>query len=352
MKFFAKMAISQEWRIDLYEVLAERLDNGITLKDSVLKIYERSHSRKPKSARTQLLKAMIDRLESGALMSDALAPYVPEAERMLIAAGETSGTLAHDLGLVVNLIKTNAQLRSKITKGITSPVAMIALVYVFLIWMGVTLIPQFEKTSNPAHWHGLAAQMRDMAAFSTSYWSVLLPIICVAIAFVIYLRLPYETGKFRTFLDNIPPWSFYKLAQGGGWLMAFASLVSAGMTHETALMKMSENAKPWLRVRLDATIRRMGEGSNVGKALREAGYGFPSEDVIDSLDDYAELNNFEKALMNTANKWIEKGLKSMDQMMVILNLLLGFLLIGSNVWLIYGVNAVTAVVTKGAHVPG
>ena len=352
MNYFQKKAISKEWRIDLYEVLAERLENGMSLTDSLQKIYERAYGRKPKAATTQLLKAMIDSLESGDYMADALAPYVSESERMLIAAGETSGTLANDLGLVVKLIETTTELSSKIKKGISYPIGMIALVYVFLIWMGITLIPNFEKTSNPAHWTGLAAQMRDMAAFSTSSWSIIVPMIIAGICLWFYVRMPYQTGKLRAFMDNIPPWSFYKLSQGGGWLMAFASLVSAGMTHETALKQMSEHAKPWLKIRLEATIRRMGEGSNVGKALREAGYSFPSIKVIDALEDYSELSNFESALMKTADKWMKNGLKAMDQMMVILNILLAFLLVGSNVWLIYGVNAVTTVVTKGAHVPG
>lgn len=350
MDFFAKLAINKEWRIDLYEVLAERLDNGITLKESLQKLYERSRERKPKSSQTMLLKSMIDKLESGDLMSDALAAYVPEAERMLIAAGETSGTLVKDLGLVIELIKVNSLLRSKIAKGVTSPLLMIGLVYAFFIWMGVSLIPKFEKTSNPANWHGLAAQMRAVASFSTSYWSVLFPVILAAIALVIYLRLPYGTGKLRIMLDKIPPWSFYKLLQGGGWLMSFASLVSAGMTHETALTMISDNAKPWLRVRLETTIRQMGEGGNVGGALRAAGYGFPSEDVIDALDDYSELNNFEHALMNTANKWIAKGLKSMDQMMVLVQSALAIVLIGSNLWLVYGINAVTSAVSHVAHI--
>ena len=69
---------------------------------------------------------------------------------------------------------------------------------------------------------------------------------------VLPFTFPYWTGRLRAMLDKMPPWSFYRLLQGGSWLMSFSSMMVAGMQAAEALRKMMPVANPYLRERLRA----------------------------------------------------------------------------------------------------
>ncbi|EQD78485.1 type II secretion system protein, partial [mine drainage metagenome] len=143
--------------------------------------------------------------------------------------------------------------------------------------------------------------------------------------------------------------SLYRLLQGGGWIMAFASLVQSGYTHESAIRSLAEHAKPWLRARLEGILILMGGGLNVGSAMRGTGYGFPDEGVIDALEDYAGLNNFDRALMRVAERWIASGLASVDRIMIVLQTVFAVAIFAVFTWLMLAINGIQNAVGMSLH---
>jgi type II secretory pathway component PulF len=139
---------------------------------------------------------------------------------------------------------------------------------------------------------------------------------------------------------------------GSGFLMAFSALQAAGITVEKSLSRLSEMADPWLRERLSGALLGIRSGLNCGEALRNAGYGFPSQEVIDDLCVYAEYRGFAEALKLMADEWMEEGIEQISQQMKILNgfsiaamaLVIGWLVTG-----FFGIQHEIAAMTQAAH---
>jgi type II secretory pathway component PulF len=101
--------------------------------------------------------------------------------------------------------------------------------------------------------------------------------------------------------------------------MAFSALQSAGVTVEKSLLRLSGMSQPWLRERLDGALLGVRSGLNCGEALRNAGYVFPSREVIDDLCVYAEHKGFSEALKLLAAEWMEEGVETIALRMKVLN---------------------------------
>lgn len=151
------------------------------------------------------------------------------------------------------------------------------------------------------------------------HWLALIVLVLVAALAILFGSLPYWRGNARVLADRYAPFSVYRLIAGSGFLMAFAALQHAGITVEKSLARLSEHAQPWLRERLDGALLGVKSGLNCGEALRVAGYGFPSPDVVDDLCVYAEYKGFAEALRILADEWMEDGVVSVTRQMHVLN---------------------------------
>lgn len=346
----ARLACGRKWRREFYELLADRVENGIVLREAFVRIITRMAESSPKGIRIRALEAALERFDGGMRLGDALVDIIPDNERMLILSGENSGRIVENLRLAATASDTVALIRSKILKGLSMPVAMLAMVYGFLYWMGAYFEPQIASSIPARSWKGSAAQLRALATFCTTPWVVIVPAACVLLILLVVLRMPYGgSGRVRIALDRIPPWSLYRLLQGGGWIMAFASLVQSGYTHELAIRSLARNARPWLRARLDGILLLMGGGLNVGTAMRETRFGFPDMKVIDALEDYAGLTHFDRALMRVAERWIKSGLESVDRIMILLQTLFAVLIFAIFTWLMLAVNGIQNSIGPGLH---
>ena len=134
--------------------------------------------------------------------------------------------------------------------------------------------------------------------------------------------------------------------------MAFSALQFAGITVEKSLMRLSDMADPWLRERLDGALLGVKSGLNCGEALRNAGYGFPSDDVVDDLCVYAEYKGFADALKILADEWMDEGVETVALQMKVLN---GFAIVSMAIvigWLIagfFGIQQEIAAMTRAVH---
>jgi len=161
--------------------------------------------------------------------------------------------------------------------------------------------------------------------------------------------MPLWRGDARVLADRFAPYSIYRLVVGSGFLMAFAALQSAGVTVEKSLLRLSGMSQPWLRERLDGALLGVRSGLNCGEALRNAGYAFPSREVIDDLCVYAEYKGFSEALKLLAAEWMEEGVESIAMRMKVLN---GFAIITLALviaWLVTGFFGIQQEIATMAH---
>jgi type II secretory pathway component PulF len=352
-RYWARTQFGATVRLRLYRKIAKMLSNGLPLLKILEELRDRaSHQgRKPNEPLAIVLDDCRRTVQNGRLLSEALEWWIPKTEQMIIMAGEQAGRLETTLIAVIDVVTAGKRIKGVIIGGIIYPVAVFALIIVYVYLFGTRVIPKFAQMTDPANWHGAAKSLYIMSVVVQN-WMLYVVLALAALAVTIMVSMPLWRGNVRTFFDRFAPYSIYRLVVGSGFLMAFSALQHAGITVEKSLVRLSDMASPWLRERLDGALLGVKSGLNCGEALRNAGYGFPSPEVIDDLCVYAEYKGFAEALKLLADEWMEDGIEQVTIQMKVLN---GFAIITLAIiigWLVtgfFGIQHEIAALTRVSH---
>ena len=201
--------------------------------------------------------------------------------------------------------------------------------------IGVYMVPPMIDAAPNVVWRGLAKDLVDLSGWIKDNWLIAfssLPVIMLTI----YFTISIWTGRIRAAFDAIPPWSLYKSFVGISWLLAMAALVKGGTPVSTAMRALRRDATRYLRERIDKTLVFINNGDNLGQALAKTKLNFPDKELIDDLKIYSELDNFEEALDNLANEWLEESVYSIEEKAGLLNMV-ALLSIGAVIaWAVMG----------------
>lgn len=351
-RWWAKTQFNDAVRMRLYRKIAKMLANGLPL----LKILEELHGRasdygnKPQEPLAIVLEDCRRMVQNGGSLSEGLDWWAPKSEQMIMFAGEQSGRLEHALMAVIEVVQASRKIKSVIIGGLAYPLSILFLVVVYIYLFGTRVIPQFTRIMDPTHWKGAAKSLYIMSGIVQD-WMVYIVLALVLLIVATIASMPRWRGSLRVFLDSYAPFSIYRLVVGSGFLMAFSALQSAGVTVEKSLLRLSNMADPWLRERLDGALLGVRSGLNCGEALRNAGYGFPSKEVVDDLCVYAEYRGFAEALKMLADEWMEEGIEQISMQMKLLNgfsIALLAIVIGWLVTGFFGIQQEIAAMTRAA----
>jgi type II secretory pathway component PulF len=336
-RYWARTQFTAMARLRLYRQIAKMLASGLPLLRILEELRRRAsdNGRRPDEPLAIVLDDCRRMVQNGHLLSDGLAWWVPRTEQMIINAGEQSGRLEATLLAVVEVVHASRRIRTVIVSGIAYPLAVLGLALGYVWLFGSRVIPQFTQMMDPARWHGPARSLYLMSLWVQDW---MLPAVLGVIALVVamFVSMPRWRGNARVFADRFAPYSIYRLVAGGGFLMAFSALQAAGVTVEKSLLRLSAMAQPWLRERLDGALLGVRSGLNCGEALKNAGYVFPSKEVIDDLCVYAEHKGFSDALRLLAAEWMEEGVESIALRMKVVN---GFAIVALAIviaWIVTG----------------
>jgi type II secretory pathway component PulF len=319
-RWWARAQLGEGARLRLYRKIATMLVNGLPL----LKVLEDMQlrasdgGRKPKEAMALVLDDWRRAVQNGQRLSDGMAGWVPSAEQMILSAGEQSGRIEQALLAVINVVQSSQRIRRAVIGGLAYPLAIAVMIVAYVYIFGAHVIPEFARMVDPTQWHGAARSLYLMSNFVRA-WMPLLVLAMVGLVVAILLSLPRWCGNKRVLADRMAPYSIYRLINGSSFLVAFAALQASGLTVEKALLRLSGDASPWLRERLDGALMGVKSGLNCGEALRNAGYGFPSQEIVEDLCIYAEYRGFSDALKLLADEWLETGVDRVTAQMKVLN---------------------------------
>lgn len=336
-RWWAKGQFTERARLSMYRKISKMLSNGLPLLKILDELGDRAseNGRKPNEPMAIILDDCRRMVQNGRLLSEGLEWWIPRNEQMIIMAGEQSGRLESTLSAVIDVVLAGKKIKSVIYAGVAYPIAIFTLIIVYIYVFGTRVIPQFTRLVDPIHWKGAAKSLYIMSLVVQNYMLYVV-VALVAIVVAVLVSMPIWRGNARVFFDRFAPYSVYRLIIGSGFLMSFSALQFAGITVEKALIRLSSLADPWLRERLDGALLGIRSGLNCGEALRSAGYGFPSKEVVDDLCVYAEYKGFAEALKILADEWMEDGVETIATQMKIFN---GFSIIALAVvigWLVTG----------------
>ncbi len=337
-EYYAKMIIkmANKTRLKIYRKIASLMKNRFSLMDALDMLHDSASNggKNPGEPLAIAIAAWGRALNNGQTFSDALKGWAPDRERLMLSVGDVS-----DLeGALLNLIKVTEG-STKMVRPIVGAIAypfFLAMMSVLIIYaIGVYMVPPMLDAAPNVVWHGMAKDLIDLSSWIQKHWLGAFAFLPVTMA-IIYFTIGRWTGKIRAAFDAIPPWSLYRVFTGISWLLALSALVKGGTPVSTALRALRKDSTKYLKERIDKTLVFINNGDNLGQALAKTGLNFPDKEIISDLKIYSELDNFEEALDNLANEWLEESVFIIEEKASILNMIAILIVAGVIAWAVMG----------------
>lgn len=326
--------ITEDQRANFYYELSALLEHGISPRVAMESLYAQASKRgKVNNNYTRFLSEVLLVMKNGGKMNEALNKWVPLADRMTIAAGESSGDLASPLlGLSQN-IELTKEMKSVLRGAIIGPVWQLLTMLGFLYIIGTIVIPKMTALVPAEYWtNPLSNSLIVVTGFVESY---LLAIVVFLFVILMWIGWSFEnlTSKIRIKLDKMPPWSIYRMYIGSRVLKAIGMLISAGVPPQKALVMVSQNSSPWLAQRINAASFNMRNGMNMGEAFQAAGHNFPDTAIINNLVIFSSLSKMHNHVDTVADIWLKNGIKTIRQNAEYLAVALKLMMVIMVMWL-------------------
>lgn len=336
---YAKLVFrfSTEKRMGVARKLASLLRNDFTLMDALgrLEMIESKGGTKPDEPFAITMREWQKGLERGMSFSEVTKGWVPPEETLLVTSGNLSN-LVLALENVSRVVEGTQKIKRAMISALAYPLFLLVLTFGIIIMVGLYLVPPLaDVAGNDMIWRGSAASLIWLSDFSIKYWYVFVIVLLGAFG-IIWLSMANWTGKLRAKFDKLPPWNIYKIQISVGWLMSLAAMVRAGITLPNAMRMLADGANKYLKNILEATLRFIANGDNLGVALNNTNRNFPNEEIIGDLAIYADMNGFDETLSNIANDYLEESVRKMETISNTLNGI-GILLVSVIIaWVVLG----------------
>ena len=347
-EYYAKMIclFSNKARLKLYKKIASLMKNRFSLMSALDMLHDSASDggKSPGEPMAIAIACWARALNNGLTFSDALKGWAPDRERLMLSVGDVS-----DLeGALLNLIRVTEG-SSKMIRPIIGAIAYPAFLFmmsVLIIYaIGIYMVPPMLDAAPGTRWTGMARDLVDLSAWIKDNWLLAFSILPV-IMIIIYSTISIWTGRLRAIVDNIPPYSLYKIFVGISWLLALSALVKGGTPVSTAMRALRRDASRYLKERIDKTLVFINNGDNLGVALKKTKLNFPDKEIIADLKIYSELDNFEEALESLANEWLDESVYLIEQKADILNMVAILSVAGVIAWAVMGTFAMQDQITN------
>lgn len=329
--------MSTNARLKIYRKLASLLRNRFSLMNA-LDLLHSSASNGGKNPDEPLAIAIANwakALQNGLSFSDALKGWAPDRERLMLSVGDVSD-MENALMNLIRVSEGSTKMIRPIVGAITYPSFLFMMSVLIVYAIGVYMVPPMIEAAPNVVWRGTAATLVDLSTWIQNNWLLAFSFLPV-IGIIIYATIGIWTGPMRAMFDHLPPWSLYKIFTGISWLLALSALVKSGTPVSTAMRALRRDSTHYLQERIDKTLLFINNGDNLGKALSKTGLEFPDKEIISDLEIYSELDNFEEALENLANEWLDESVYLIENKAAILNMVAILTVAGIIAWAVFGV---------------
>ncbi len=347
MKFLLKAMFGGSERLKLWRKMAVMLKYGQTVNQVLLRFRDRQLERK--SPQAKIFESVLNAINKGETPDRALAPWIRQEETMLIRAGVRSGKIPEALQDCADLIEAKRKIIQGLIGAVAYPSVLLAMLVLFILFLAFYVMPEISLLSDPETWSGAAALLYMLTNFVVSPLGLALFVFMALLAAVAIASLPCWTGKPRLRLENLPPWSVYRLVVGSVWLFTVATLLRGGIQLEIVFSDMLKHhgLSPWLTERVQAIKNSYSSKGNLGQILLHLGMHFPDDELVEDLAVYATLPNFHTTLYDIAKEWLDDGVKRINKMSQVLNVAMMLLIIFMAGWMVFAIRSLQQQLISG-----
>ena len=351
---FAQMQFkrNRKERFRLYRKLEGMLRMNEALSRALDRLYLNASEmgKYPHRPAAQALREWFLKDRAGQGLSEAMEGWIPDSELYMIRAGEESGTMAKAFSSIQMMGEKSKQMRAAVSYAVVYPGFMLVLISFVLYIFGVSLIQNMRKTApkNVIDAMGGVAQVSDFI----SNWGVWVVVGIAVIVFAISVTLPIWTGPLRAKLDMFPPWAWFRVLQGSGFLLGLSALLGSQVPLKRALEILEDQAKPWLRERIHSARQEVLRGRNLGEALRIGRYNFPDPSVAIDLEILSERADVGSVIEQVTDEWMTDQIEILKTQAA-LTRNIGLAIVGGTIaWSMNSIFSVVTEVTKSNTMGG
>jgi type II secretory pathway component PulF len=337
-RWYARAKFDTKSRLEVYEKLRAAAEEGISLKaavDNLADIYARRSKTHP--FRT-IFEEWATELSAGKPFHEAVGHWIPKHERLVLSCSDRGQSLVEAFKNIERQVSASAEMKSTIVVGAMAPMLYLLIVTGILYIVSTRLLPELLLTVD----RDKALQsawlfVRSSEMIGAAPWA---PTVFIFVAVAVLLFAMPLNFPLRTWLDNFPPFTLYRLIQGSSFLLTLVGLTRVGVQQVEAIRMISEDSPPWLKKRCEAITDAMYEGKQFGAACDAAGHDFPSRKIIDDVLFYEQTSKASIAVERAATRWIDEGkarVKAATMGLVILSM---FLMASVLVWIVAGIGSV------------
>jgi len=337
--------LSSGTRLRIYRKLQSLLRNRFSLMDALDRIHGiiTNDGKNPGEPMALALMYWSRELQNGHPFSEALAGWAPARERLMLSVGDVSH-MEDALGNLIKVTEGTKRMSAPLVSAVSYPMFLMMMTVLIIYAIGVYMVPPMMNAAPNTKWTGMARDLVGLSIWIQEHWLFAFMILpCVFI--VIYMTLAHWKGDTRAYVESVPPWSLYRIFVGVTWLLAMAALVQAGTPVSQAMRALRHDASPYLLRRIDRALIFINNGDNLGEALNKTGLLFPDKEIIGDLRIYSEMDNFQGALNQMANEWLEDSVTSIEQKAGVLNMVATLFVSGVIAWSVMGTFAMQDQIT-------
>lgn len=317
-------------RIDFYESIGTLLENGKSLQDALTTMHGSASDdgRRHGVPTAVIIADCLESMREGHTLSTALTPWIPAQECWLIAAGERAGELGLACHSACSTITDQRGLVSAVVSALAYPCVLLLALCGVLALIGYAIVPDLLKQGAVEHWRGTTHAMLVVGLSVQAVGPALVGLLIACLA-GIGASLSRLTGRMRDCLDAWPPWSIYRVLLGTGFLMNIGTMLGAGVRLEDCMIVMLRHANPYMRERLDDTLRGIRAGLTLGNALHAAEHRFPNPRAVRYLMDLSGEQGFDQVVQRFARRELDRSVRDIARHSKVVGNMLTLLVAGA-----------------------
>lgn len=339
MKISFFQYISQKHRLILYTIVADLLDDGVPLYNSLMLLQNKEGEKVYGKTFIKKLGIIVENMKKSSSVANALTGVVPPEDLTVINAAEKSGQISQGLRMLIFMIHKNNEIMGLLKSSLITPVMLIIVVLFVIMGYSLQVFPTFLGVLPLSEWPQVTTTLYNFGTYLSEGGMVVIMVSAVTFVFLVRMSLPLLTGPIRTlFLDKIPPYNYYRLLQLGLFLRMLSSLMLNGIPMMDALNLMKQRASPWL----SSHLLKFTENMKAGRSYKESlDTGFLTDEMLLTVSIYAGLDAFSDTVKKMAEKCDVKIIANIQVLSAVLKNLSLVMLASSVMWIFGAIFSLT-----------
>jgi len=248
----------------------------------------------------------------GVVFADSLSRWAPSAEIMLINAGERSGNIERGLEEAIFVNESLSRIRGALIGAVTYPMVLFVILMGLYMLFALMILPKVEALLPLEQWPVWSHRMYSVLNFIRNYGIYALGAV-IGLLVLVFWSMPRFTGKWRGMLDNVPPYSIYRVVAGSSLLVGLSAMLQSGVKMRDALLELHANTSTYVRYHINIVLARLSNGEPSGSALDT---GLFNEETGISLEIFGDSGSFEDSMKLLGREAVENTvswIKTMGQ---------------------------------------